>query len=509
MKLKRLFKILLGAFLGQGVTVVTQLLVPPFFLRYYGGADVSGVSVYGEWLALSASVNYLGMLNYGIQSYANNEMTIRYSAGDTHGAKVVQASALRLLLGLIAALAVLGSAVFLVPITSWLKLHHVTPAGAQLALYLLILQIAVNMLFTLLTNGFMMVGVPHQGNYWASGQRLFNTFAMAAAIYFRSSFAVLAGVQLGSLLLFSLLVLVHVKIAMPVLMPNLRYGNWKSIVAILRPSGHFGLISVGGFLTWQMPIIIIQRTLGAEFTGAFGLVRTVFQMSRQILMIASSTISQDITEMWGRQDWPQLRKLYDLSERVVLFLIPVVTLSTLLLSPLLFTVWLHKRALYQPELCFLMAVISGVLGIKEHKTQFQSASNEHEQLSWIIVIGYAVMNVAALLPIRYFGLVGYLVTWLIWEIIQTGMILRLNDRLFPAEYRVEAKPLIKLAVFTVIAFAVAAYPALLEQRLSLPAGIGLAFAVVLVLGVAAYKVFGLDEITERLKSRMGRRPAAA
>ena len=504
MKLRRLGQILLASFLGQGVTVVTQLLVPPFFLRYYG----AGVSVYGEWLALSASVNYLGMLNYGIQSYANNEMTIRHNAGDTHGAKVVQASALRLMLGLIAVLAALGSAVFLLPVASWLRLHYVTNAGAQLTLYLLILQIAVNMLFTLLTNGFMMVGLPHQGNYWASGQRLFNTFAMAIAIYLHSSFAVLAAVQLASLLLFSVLVLIHVKIAAPVLMPNFRYGNWKSITAILRPSGHFGLISIGGFLTWQMPIILIQRTLGAEVTGLFGLVRTVFQMSRQILMIASTTISQDITELWGRKDWAQLRKLYDMSERVVLFLIPIVTISTLLLSPLLFTVWLHKRALYQPELCLLMAIISGVLGIKEHKTQFQSSSNEHEKLSWIIVIGYSAMLLVALIPIKLFGLVGYLVTWLVWEIIQTALVLRLNERLFPAEFRVEARPLIKLAVFTVVAFTAAIYPALLEEHLSLPAGIGLAAVVVAILGFAAYHVFGLADVAALLRSRMNRRAAA-
>ncbi|SEB90116.1 lipopolysaccharide biosynthesis protein [Terriglobus roseus] len=504
MKLKRLFQILLATFLSQGVTVISQLLVPPFFLRYYGG-----VSVYGEWLALSASVNYLGMLNYGIQTYANNEMTILHSAGDTSGAKAVQANALRLLLGIIACFGTVGALVFLIPVTSWLKLHHVTPAGAQLALYLLILQIAVNMLFSLLTNGYMMVGLPHVGNHMASGQRLLSTFATAFAIYQHASFAVLAGVQLGSLLIFSLVVLIHVRVVVPVLMPNLRYGNWKGVTAILRPSGHFGLISIGGFLTWSMPVLLIQRTLGAEVTGIFGLVRTVFQMSRQILMIASGTISQDITEMWGRKEWVQLRRLYDLSERVVLFLIPVVTVGTLLLSPLLFTVWLHKRSMYQPELCFLMAVISGVLGIKEHKTQFQSSSNEHDKLSWIIVIGYSVMLLAALAPIHYFGLVGYLVTWLIWEIIQTGLVLRLNERLFPEEYRVETRPLIKLAIFTLVAFAAAAYPAVLEQRLSLPAGIGLAAAVMLVLGAAAYKVFGLDDVANLLRSRMKPRAVAA
>src|ERR1700680_1391026 len=92
MKLGRILQLLLTSFLGQGITVISQLLLPPFFLRFLG------LEVYGEWIALSASVNYLGTLNYGIQTYANNEMTILYNRGDEEGAKTIQASAFRLLL---------------------------------------------------------------------------------------------------------------------------------------------------------------------------------------------------------------------------------------------------------------------------------------------------------------------------------------------------------------------------------------------------------------------------
>jgi O-antigen/teichoic acid export membrane protein len=480
--------------------VVTQLLVPPFFLRYYG----SGVAAYGEWLALSASVNYLGILNYGIQSYANTEMTIRYNSGDEAGAKVVQSSALRLLLVVIAVFVLLGSMIFVLPVASWLKLHQATAFGAQLALYLLLLQITVNMLFALLANSFMMIGLPHRGNYWISAQRLLSAFCMAMAIYLRGSFAVLVGAQLFSLVLLSIVLWIYTRLRFPFLTPSLRHGTWKDTFVILRPSGHFVLISIGGFLTWTMPVILIQRTLGAEVTGVFGLVRTVFQMSRQILMIASNTIAQDITEMWGRRDWQQLRRLYDLSERVVLFLIPLVTVGTLLLSPLLFTIWLHKRTLYQPELCLAMAFISGILGIKEHKTQFQSASNEHELLSWIIVTGYSVMLILAAFAMKFFGLMGYLSTWLIWEIVQTYMILRLNERLFPSELRVTAGPLLKMAFFTVGAFAFAVYPALLEQKLSLIGGVAVAAGVTVILSFAAFHVFGLREVVAALQARRRR-----
>ena len=93
MNLRRILQLLIVNFLGQGITVITQLLIPPFFLYFYG----NGIAMYGEWLALSASVSYVNTLNYGVQTYANNQTTILFNRGDVEGAKTVQASAFRLL----------------------------------------------------------------------------------------------------------------------------------------------------------------------------------------------------------------------------------------------------------------------------------------------------------------------------------------------------------------------------------------------------------------------------
>jgi len=88
-------------FTGQGVSIIGQLLVPPFFLRCYP----QGLEVYGEWISISAAVTYLGTLNYGIQTYAGNQMTILYNRGEIDSAKTLQASALRLLLLIIGVIA--------------------------------------------------------------------------------------------------------------------------------------------------------------------------------------------------------------------------------------------------------------------------------------------------------------------------------------------------------------------------------------------------------------------
>ncbi len=498
MNLGRILQLALTGFIGQGITIIGQLLVPPFFLRFYP----DGIAVYGEWIALNASINYFGTLNYGIQTYVTNQLTILYNRGEIAESKSLQASAFYVLGILAVAIITFGAVVFIIPIANALKLSHVSEESASYTLYLLILQMAAVIFFSFLTNGYMAVGKLHRGNYWVGAQRLFSILSTSFALFLQASFPILALVQLVSLLLFSAIVLIDVARVAPILLPSLRSGNWRQMRAILKPSAHFGLIAIGGFLTWQGPIILIQRLLGPADVAVFALVRVVFQMSRQILSIASSMISQDIALLVGRRGWTTLRRLYDLSERVVLFLIPVVSVGSLLMCPVLFTVWLHKRDIFEPTLCILMAIVSAVLGLKEHKTQFQTSSNRHETLSLLVLGGYATMLAVAIPVTKSFGLSGFMVTWILWEMIQTGIVLRLNLGLFPPDLKVSFRPTLRLFAFMIPAFAVAAWPAYREATWPLYTVAVVALAVTTLLGVAAYFIFGLDEIREIVSARM-------
>lgn len=497
MRLKRILQLLITAFLGQGLTVLMQLLVPPFFLKFYG----AGVEVYGEWIALSASVNYLGTLNYGVQTYANNQMTILFTRGDIPGARVIQASAFRLLLLVLAVFMVGGLVVFVLPITAMLKLKHVGSYGASMTLYLLILQIGLNMFFSLLTNSYMAVGRLHRGNYISSAQRFLWIMAMAIGVAMKSSFPMLALLQLLTLVVFTIYSLIDLKATEPVLVPALREGSWAEVGRMLKPSGHFGLIAMAGFLTWQGPVIVIQRVLGPAMVTLFSLVRVVFQMSRQILSMASNVIGQDITMLVGKSDWGELRRLYDLSERVVLFLIPVVSIGSLLMCPLLFHLWLHDRIDYHPYLCIEMAIVSAVLGLKEHKTQFQSSSNEHEKLSTRIFIGYAIMLGISVFTMKSWGVAGFIVTWLIWEILQTAYVVYLNHKLFPDDAMIDNSLLRRFIIFIIAAFAVTAVPAIKAAQWTLPVSTGVALATTLLLAVAAYMTFRMDELRVLLMNK--------
>ncbi|MDP9066457.1 MAG: hypothetical protein M3O06_11405, partial [Pseudomonadota bacterium] len=381
----------------------------------------------------------------------------------------------------------------------------VSATAASATLYLLILQLLLNMVFALFANSYMMVGRMHRGANWLIFQRLAATLAIAVCAWFRSSFPVLAGVQIATLLVFTLLVAVDVRRVAPILVPSLRRGNWSGVRAILRPSAHFGLLSLSSFLTWQGPVLLIQTMLGPASVTGFSLARTVFSMGRQALAILSFSIGQEITMLIGQRNWPQLKRLYDLSERVVLLLVPIFSVGVLLLSPLLFALWLHRRNLFDPGLCFMMAVISAVMGIKEHKYQFQASSNEHERLSRFTLGAYAAMLVIAALLMKTFGIYGLMAAWLGAEIAQTAYILRLNVALFPADITISMAPVGRLAAVLVVAFGLAAWPVFASVNWSMPAVLGCAAAVMLVITAGSYRAFGLNEVSVLLMTKIRQR----
>lgn len=504
MSLKRILKLLAAFLTAQGVSLAMQLLVPPLFLHRYA----NGMEVYGEWLALTAAILYLNTLNYGIQNYANNQMAIHYNGGELDKAKVVQATALRLILIVVTALSLLGSVILLMPVGRWLGLRHVGSLAAALTVFLMLLQLLVGFFFSLLSNGYMVIGEAHRGQNWQNAQRLTAVLSLSAAIWVRAAFPWLAATQLASMVVFTVLVLVEQRIRAPILLPSLRYGTGQQMIAQLKPSAYFGLFSVSNFLTWQGPILIIQKALGPAAVAAFALSRTVFSMSRQVVVVASLALGQDITHLVGKKSWAQLQRLYELSEKVVLFLTPVSTIGTLLICPLLFSVWLHQRSIYKPSLCILMAAISSVIAIKEHKFQFQWSSNRHESLSKFTLMAYSAMLIVSFLLLPRFGVNGYMCTWLVTEVVVAIYIVRQNRGLFPAEFEIRTAPMFHLFAVLAGSFALVAWPVWQSARWSLWHVSAVAVLFTLILAAVSYFSFGVDEVRAVVEGKLRRRMAA-
>ena len=480
---------------GQGILILTQLLLPPLFLRHYG------VDGYGEWLTLSAAASYLGTLNFGLHNFANNHVTIAYNRGDKEEVNVIQATAFSIVLGMVAIISALAAVIFLLPVSSWLHLKTLSPAAASATIYLLGLQMLIRMIFGFLQTAFLVVGAFHRGNNWLNFLSVVTLLSTAALVLLNAPVVWIAASQVMATLLFTLLVGLDLYIKAPVAFPRLKFTSRTRLMDILKPSGYFGMLFSLSFLVYQLPVVILQRMLGPTQVVVFSITRTVYSMSRQALTSVSIAMGPEITEMFGRGNWAGLLRLYDLSERAVFALVPLATLATFLATPALMTVWLHQPGLFHMSVCVFMAFISAAAGIKEHKYQFQISINQHAEMARFLFFTYLAMIACMVPAVRWFGIQGFLALWLATEISQIIYIVALNKRLFKKFSVLEMAPLHRIAA--VLLFGMAACwwiaKAMGHQPLAVQVAVTILFTVVLF--VVEYPIFGLEALRHRLTAR--------
>lgn len=479
---------------GQGILVLTQLLLPPLFIRRYG------VPVYGEWIVLSSAAQYLGTLNFGLHNFANNHVAIAYNRGDMDEVNVIQATAFSIVLGMAAIVAALASCLFLMPVSS--LLHLTLPSTAAAAtMYFLGLQLLVRMIFGFLQNAFLVTGELHRGNNWLNLLSIVTLAGTVALVVLHSAFVWIAAAQALTTTVFAFFVGVDLYLNARVAFPKLQYTQRSRVMDILRPSGYFGMLFSVSFLVYQLPVVILQRLLGPTDVVIFSITRTIYSMSRQALTSISTALGPEITELFGRGNWGSLLRLYDLSERGVFALVPVVTLATFLATPSLMAVWIHKPELFQFNVCIYMALISAAAGIKEHKYQFQISINRHAEMARFLFFTYIGMVILMIPAVMSIGITGFLALWLVTEVVQIVYIVKLNQRLFKDHSTLEVAPLYRIgavlaggmAVCWVIATVMRQQPIVLQLTATM------AFAITLL--AIEYPIFKLSILREILTAR--------
>ncbi len=500
--LTRILKVMAALMTSNVVNLITKLLLPPIFLYRYG------TTLYGEWIALSGAVAYLSTLNFGIQTYVTQDLTVRYQRHELGRYHLQQSTSLRVLVGILGSAAGLCLVVFALPVQHWLRLtlsQHVT----SLTLYLLALQVLLGVLFGYFTGMFMVLSRAHTGVLWVNGLRLTMVLVTSAGAWMRWSFPALAGLQVAVYVLGILMVLLHIRGVVPEIFPKIGLFDRSAVGAILRPSSYFGLISMSTFLSYEVPVLILQREAGPFVVVAFTVMRTIFSMCRQMLNAVTQAMGPEITRLFGRQEWSELTAVYTYSERLIFSAIPVVNLGVLVVSPVLLTIWLHKPALFTVFPYMMMAAISMTLSAKEHKFQFQFSTNTHEKLARIMFFSYIALAILAVPMVHWLGELGFLYTWLGVELFQIVRIIGLNQELFAHTgehrltyvYRLMALCGAGLLISGVILSRT--YQDL--YRWQFASG----FGVSAVLAVAAFFLFDMRAVVQKLYARIGHRLGGA
>jgi O-antigen/teichoic acid export membrane protein len=501
--IKRIAKLFAAQNANQLVLVLTQLLLPAAFVRVFGRAG------YGEWIALTAAVGYLSTLNYGPQTYTNMQMTIHYNRGEYLECRHVQSAGLRILLSGFVLAAVLLLVVFFLPLQSMLRLT-ISNHEAHWTLYLMGVQVMSTMLLGFLTGSYMVFGEAHRGAHAANINQLTAMLAMVSLIYARQPFHIIALAQLFITLAMTLLVFVDLSRRKPDLRPTIRYWQPGALGSVLKPSSQYMLLASSNLIAYQVPALLMAHYLGPDLVGIFSLTRTIYSMSRRLLFLVTNSLQAEITLIYGQQDWSRLLRLYEFSERIILLMTPPITFGSMLATPLLMQIWLHRPHMFEPGTCIALGLTVSVLSIKEHKYQFQFSSNKVSEISWLTLVSYGAMSAISVPMMIHFGLPGFLVTWLVFEVGQFIYLLSLNDKLFAGHAVLDHRPVVQLFVVLAVCTAIFWWPMYHIAALSFLAQGAIATLATLVLSGICYRLFQVDELRSMLWEKLsGRFPALA
>jgi O-antigen/teichoic acid export membrane protein len=495
MSLGRISKLFAAQNASQVVSLLAQLLLPPMFLHNYG------VTLYGEWLALSAAISYLSTVNYGLQTYTNMQMTIHYNRGELDECVQLQSGGLFILLIVSLLLAILLGTIFLIPINSWLHLQ-LPLRQAQIILYLLSLQIIISMVFGFFSGNYMVIGSAHRGANFNNLNLLLVTLVTALLAALRSRLIWLAAAQLVVTVLMTCYLFIDFSRLAPALRPTLRHWRKTSLRNILKPSGHYALLFSSTILGYQLPVIVIQRVLGPVAVVTFSVTRTIYSMSRRLPYLVTNSIGPEVTITYGERNWKKLYQLYELSERLVLLLIPPVSFGAMLFTPLLLVLWLRRGSLYDPLICLLFGITIAIQSVKEHKYQFQFSTNQVRELSYMTPIAYGAMLVLSIPAMLWMGLPGLLIVWAAAELAQLLYLLRLNRKLFGHEARLSYRLVGVLMLFLAAGALLCIWPVFHIAAMRLPRQALIASAVTIVSIAISYWIFGVDQVRTLLWQRI-------
>jgi O-antigen/teichoic acid export membrane protein len=494
--IQRILKMLGALGTSTFLTVVTQLLLPPAFLHYYG------VAKYGEWIVLSGTLSYLSTLNFGVTTYASNELTMLRSRGDLESYRKVQGSTLALLLVLVCIGLAVTSSVFYLPLGKLLHLTAIAPRDVSFAAFFLGLQMLVNILAGYYNNLFMVVEQTHRGLSWAIARAFGATIVCFTLTMYRVDFRFLALGQFAAALTVTLLSVIDLKRKMPGLPLGLHGADWKTAIRTLKPSGLFAMIFAQQVLTYQAPVNILQWIMGPSVVVLFNTSRTVLSAARQLLSPITNAIAPEITFSYADQDKKKMLYIFHHSEKIVFAGIPITNLGAYLFAPIIVRVWLHRPELFDPYTYGLMALISAAISMREHKQFFQFSTNMHKRLSFIVFIANLMMVGLSVPLIHKFGLYGFLSVWLASEGSQMALIYLENRKLFDNDPSITFVPVLKL-VFVMLISLPACVGLLQIGRQHSPGMVaGLAIAGVLGLAAESYFVFGLRDVWIEFEQKM-------
>ncbi|MCB4457237.1 lipopolysaccharide biosynthesis protein [Leisingera sp. McT4-56] len=387
---------------GLLARVAEQLLMVPILLASWSA------SLYGEWLLVAAVPIYLSLSDFGFVTASSNELARRSANGISAAAKSFYSDFLSAFARWSLLLSVLlGCGAFLVPLSSWLGLSHMTQFEAGSIFALLTWNVLLNQ------NGLVFqAGLRACRNVHSA----FLVRAVAAFIRIGAIALAVSLVEAGPLEVAALTVAVRMlEVSALALLSHLN-GLTPRVRLLRRPAekmakylglgAEFTLIPLAEAIVLQGMVIIVGVTMGAVLVAVFSTHRTLTRLTFQIVRLGVQPLIAEAGLLQGAENREQLRRLVSVVSRLTFWTSLAAAAFLMIAGPVIFSAWTHGQIGFLPFLFAPLLLATILEGIWRVPSAARLGTNQHRPLAWGFFLLSLFGTGAAFALSHQWGLIG-------------------------------------------------------------------------------------------------------
>jgi len=340
------------SFLIKGGSIVVGLLLVPMTINYVNSTQ------YGIWLTLSSIISWFSFFDIGLGNGLKNKLAETNALGQNEKSQIYVSTTY----GILSIISLLVFFIFLCfnPFLNWAKILNTTNYDGQ----------SLNDV-ALIVVGFFCISFVFQ---------LINTIltanhkpAIASLIGFVGSFfslvvvflltkstdsslinlvLVLAGIPLIVQILYTIFLF---KTRLKIISPKFKLIDFKYAKELLSIGGVFFIIQIGALVLFQTDNIVITQLFGPKEVTTFNIAYKLFSVIIMIFTIIITPFWSAFTDAYAKNDLEWMQSVINKMQKYWLLLIAI-TIFLLILSPLIFKLWLGDSVKIPFSLSIAMTV---------------------------------------------------------------------------------------------------------------------------------------------------------
>ena len=421
---KRLALGFLSNLFGKFASSIIQLVQVPVFLHFWS------MSLYGEWLIVTAVPVYLSFSNIGFGNVAGNEMSMLVGAGDRDGALRVFQSCWWLISIICAAtIAIMSGALYFLPVAQLLRLSAIGEDDTKWIVFYLGVSVLLGQLEQLLQSAYRCIGRYPYGSFLESTMTLgaFACTLLAVALHTgpRTTALVFGLANIAGTLLLALFVRHDI--------PWIEFGWSRASIAEIKkltgPAIAFMGFPIGNALNIQGTLMAVGYALGPADVVIFGTARTVSRFALQMVQMVNTTFWPEMSTAFGSGNAELIKSLHRRACQMALIIAFVVVLGMMTVGPWFLNHWTGGHVPPSRGLLSILLLVVVFYSLWSTSSTLLAAINRHRRLAaWYIAATSVTCGLCFLLARKY-GLYGAAASLLVSELV-------MNIYVLPASLRV-------------------------------------------------------------------------